>query len=231
MDTQADLPSSQPTAVQPRPLPSKPVDLDPRDPDYWFKKLNPHLVGLKPPDYVEPIEDPLAEEDPEDALEEEDGSNGHPSLSALDHRTARIHNPTPGPSPDPAGGPLQGARRVAEANRAPRCIHVKAGGVRCGSPALRGFDYCYFHKRLHSGPRLIAAAISKIEDAHGLQSAIMDVLIGIIDSRIDSKTASLLLYGLQTAATNLKRIPNLDPEQIVTEEPLPGSCALPAPAR
>jgi hypothetical protein len=29
----------------------------------------------------------------------------------------------------------------------PQCQHIKLNGVRCGSPALRGKDLCYFHNR------------------------------------------------------------------------------------
>jgi hypothetical protein len=31
----------------------------------------------------------------------------------------------------------------------PICRHVKIGGGRCGSPALRGQHYCYFHAGAH----------------------------------------------------------------------------------
>ena len=30
------------------------------------------------------------------------------------------------------------------------CHHIKLGGGRCGSPALRGQRYCYFHAPSHS---------------------------------------------------------------------------------
>ncbi|HYL13004.1 MAG TPA: hypothetical protein VEV41_08205 [Terriglobales bacterium] len=29
----------------------------------------------------------------------------------------------------------------------PICEHIKNDGIRCGSPALRGRSFCYFHKR------------------------------------------------------------------------------------
>src|SRR5580704_4442580 len=28
------------------------------------------------------------------------------------------------------------------------CTHIKVTGVRCGSPALRGEQFCYFHQRM-----------------------------------------------------------------------------------
>jgi hypothetical protein len=29
----------------------------------------------------------------------------------------------------------------------PTCQHIKKNGIRCGSPALRGRSFCYFHTR------------------------------------------------------------------------------------
>ena len=31
------------------------------------------------------------------------------------------------------------------------CTHIKVTGVRCGSPALRGEQFCYFHQRMMRG--------------------------------------------------------------------------------
>ena len=31
------------------------------------------------------------------------------------------------------------------------CTHLKVTGVRCGSPALRGEQFCYFHERMTRG--------------------------------------------------------------------------------
>jgi hypothetical protein len=31
------------------------------------------------------------------------------------------------------------------------CTHIKVTGVRCGSPALRGEQFCYFHQRMIRG--------------------------------------------------------------------------------
>ena len=38
---------------------------------------------------------------------------------------------------------------TTNANASPRCSHVHDGGQPCGSPALRGHDFCYFHERIH----------------------------------------------------------------------------------
>ena len=33
------------------------------------------------------------------------------------------------------------------------CTHIKVTGVRCGSPSLRGEQFCYFHQRMYRGVR------------------------------------------------------------------------------
>ena len=110
-------------------------------------------------------------------------------------------------------------KMVAPAHQAARCAHLRASGVRCGSPALRGSHYCYYHEHFHGGPRLIYPSLAKLDDAHGIQTALAEVLTGILDGRLPHKTGALLLYGLQTAVANLKHMPDLDPQDIVTDLP------------
>jgi hypothetical protein len=108
-------------------------------------------------------------------------------------------------------------KALAVADETPRCMHIKPSGVRCGSPAMRGIDYCYYHKRTHLGPRLLYPTLTMLEDAHGVQAALMEVLCGILDGGLTDKHAALLLYGLQTAASNLKRVEDVDPDEVATE--------------
>ena len=103
-----------------------------------------------------------------------------------------------------------------------QCEHIKANGEFCGSPALRGRNYCYFHlthigrkmraerARARAVARSIDAAnvpleLPLLEDANAVQLAIMQVVDAIAQNRIDSKRAGLLLYALQTASVNLDR--------------------------
>ena len=57
------------------------------------------------------------------------------------------------------------------------CTHIKVTGVRCGSPALRGEQFCYFHQRMVRGVRTPPQArlhpITLIEDEESIQSALM----------------------------------------------------------
>lgn len=97
----------------------------------------------------------------------------------------------------------------------PRCHHIKINGVQCNSPALHGRRLCFFHSRwretripfnkegaLHW---IDAFELPMLEDAESVQVAIHQVLRMIIAKHIDHKTAGLLLYGLQTASSNLKQ--------------------------
>ena len=121
-----------------------------------------------------------------------------------------------------------------------RCQHIKVNGTQCGSPALRRNRFCYFHKLHHeerivlnadraraARPRKVAIDLPVLEDAESIQVALSQVMRLIISGQIDSKTAGLLLYALQTASANLSRTrfqPNhhdviLDP-RAVGETPL-----------
>lgn len=101
----------------------------------------------------------------------------------------------------------------------PRCQHIKVNGIQCGSPALRGQIHCYFHHqwRLNNDPAIQArdseACHSKVtfvlpplEDANSIQLALMEVMRLIVHNLVDNRQAGLLLYALQTAGANLKRL-------------------------
>jgi hypothetical protein len=94
-----------------------------------------------------------------------------------------------------------------------RCEHIKVNGTQCGSPALLNQPYCYFHAM---GRRKGKDAISYrdeldsvmqpgFEDANAVQVGIAGVMWQLAHRQIDHKTAALMLYGLQTAAVNVKR--------------------------
>ena len=100
-----------------------------------------------------------------------------------------------------------------------RCEHIKVNGVQCGSPALRRHRFCFFHKRFHDERiRLVVDrarhpgtfTLPVLEDANSIQIAIMQVMRLLLSQQIDHKTASLMLYALQTASTNL-RMTNFKP--------------------
>jgi hypothetical protein len=110
-----------------------------------------------------------------------------------------------------------------ESTKVARCQHVRVNGTQCGSPALRERKYCFFHQewrprrvrmqREQTASRARAAvALPVLEDANSVQVALMQVLRLLLAGQIEHRTASLLLYGLQTAASNVART-RFEPER------------------
>ena len=111
---------------------------------------------------------------------------------------------------------------------APRCRHIKINGTQCGSPALRNKNFCFYHQQdrpmkvecYSEGPYATGEiALPLFEDAHSVQTVIRQVVQMVLQKRLERKTASLLLYALQIASSNLKRIEleKPQPEQVVTD--------------
>ena len=125
------------------------------------------------------------------------------------------------PTPPPKSGQtlnleIKGAPApdMTAAHRSARCQHVKSNGIRCGSPALRDEIYCYFHRIWRSqpdrqpfrpDPNAVVWELPILEDADSIQMALQLVLDSVLANKMDLKRASILLYGLQTAAANVKR--------------------------
>jgi hypothetical protein len=111
---------------------------------------------------------------------------------------------------------------------APRCRHIKVNGTQCGSPALRNKNFCFYHQdnrplkiECYSDGEYATGEIHLpfFEDAHSIQAVIRQVVQMVLQKRIERKTASLLLYALQIASSNLKRmeLEKPQPEQVVID--------------
>jgi hypothetical protein len=106
------------------------------------------------------------------------------------------------------------AKGAAMAGYPNRCQHIKVNGTQCGSPALRRSRFCFFHKRFQDEQIKLSTdrarrapatfVLPVLEDANSIQIALMQVMRLLLSRQIDPKTASLLLYALQTASTNLR---------------------------
>src|SRR5579862_2267745 len=110
---------------------------------------------------------------------------------------------------------------------AARCRHIKVSGTQCGSPALRNKRFCFYHQQdrqakveCYSDLPEATGEISfpYFEDAHSVQMVIRQVVQMILQKRIERKTAGLILYALQIASSNLKRLEleKPQPEQVVS---------------
>jgi len=84
------------------------------------------------------------------------------------------------------------------------CRHIKPGGRRCHAVALRGMPYCYFHQKLHKAVNASKKAhrrleLGSLEDATGIQLAVIHVVDALTKARIDKREAGVLFYGLSLA--------------------------------
>lgn len=85
---------------------------------------------------------------------------------------------------------------------APRCEHTKPNGMRCGSPAIGGQKFCFFHNLARNN----AVEFPVVEDRRGLQVAIMRVCERLANGSISPASAKILLEGLSMAAENARGI-------------------------
>ncbi|HUI82929.1 MAG TPA: hypothetical protein VL240_01830 [Candidatus Binatia bacterium] len=104
------------------------------------------------------------------------------------------------------------------------CHHTKASGARCGSPALRGMRYCFYHygarqclpvprgmfvepsPKLPDAPPMHDFPIPFLDDPAALQIGYMQALYGITSKRLELKQARLVLTALDGALRNLKQM-------------------------
>lgn len=91
------------------------------------------------------------------------------------------------------------------AHASERCHHVHLTGRQCGSPALSGHRLCYYHQQTRR-PKLPNYKLPLLEDAASVQFGLVQVARALEDKAYDTKTGALLLYALQTASANLKRL-------------------------
>ena len=94
-------------------------------------------------------------------------------------------------------------RDMDAANKAPRCQHIKANGVRCASPAMRELEFCFFHEKFYNPP--YDDSFPPLEDANAVQCAILQVLNGLKSKAITVSEARAMLYGLKAASINSRR--------------------------
>ena len=103
------------------------------------------------------------------------------------------------------------------------CTHIKVTGVRCGSPALYGERFCYFHQNAHRGvrkpPQSRLHPIAILEDEESIQSSLMEVINALMRNTIDLKRAELILRALHIAVKNSRRVKFESHHDIVREVP------------
>ena len=90
------------------------------------------------------------------------------------------------------------------------CHHLHPTGNRCGSPALRGEQFCFYHhptrrrpRAAGRKPRLPVFHLPSLEDRASIQRALAKVVSRVIGGRLDRATARLIVFGLQVASQSL----------------------------
>ncbi len=90
------------------------------------------------------------------------------------------------------------------------CTHIKVTGQRCGSPALRGEFFCYFHTRVIKGVQqrvdMQLHSMALLEDCESIQLSIMHVVDGLLKGTLDATRARLIIQALRIAARNAKNV-------------------------
>jgi hypothetical protein len=113
--------------------------------------------------------------------------------------------------------------RTKQLMSAKSCTHIKVTGVRCGSPSLRGEQFCYFHQRMLRTVRYPASRIrlaALLEDEESIQVALMETINALLLGTIEIKRAELILRALNTAVRNIRRVKfGVHKSEMVTEIP------------
>jgi hypothetical protein len=109
----------------------------------------------------------------------------------------------------------------------PPCHHLHPTGKPCGSPALRGEQFCFYHHPTRRPPTRTVPFrtpfdVPPIVDAETLQMTLSEIIRRLADSTLDTKRASLLLVTLQMAKANLPALARLL-EQADSHLPGPGT--------
>jgi hypothetical protein len=107
--------------------------------------------------------------------------------------------------------------------RVQTCAHIMVTGVPCGSPALRGEQFCYFHQRMLQGvalPRTQLSHVALLENEEAIQVSLMQVMNGLMSGSIDLRRGELILRALNTAVRNSRRARfNIHADKMVTDVP------------
>ena len=107
----------------------------------------------------------------------------------------------------------------------PPCHHLHPTGNCCGSPALRGEQFCFYHHPTRRPPARAVPFrtpfdVPAIVDPETLQMTLSEIIRRLADNTLDTKRASLLLITLQMAKANLPAIPRYpyEPSEVPTRE-------------
>jgi len=87
------------------------------------------------------------------------------------------------------------------------CEHIKDNGSTCGSPALTGYDYCYFHQRLRHPrhrPSDFEYKLPILDTPESILMATQHITQAALDGLLEDRRARLVLSALRLAKSMLK---------------------------
>ncbi|MGA3035435.1 MAG: STAS domain-containing protein [Terracidiphilus sp.] len=91
------------------------------------------------------------------------------------------------------------------------CRFIKANGLKCQSPALRGSPFCYFHARTRvvvprrpRRPKEEAVNLPVLSDPADVLAMINEILQRVASNTMSPRRAGSLLYALQMARQNFE---------------------------
>jgi hypothetical protein len=113
---------------------------------------------------------------------------------------------------------------ISVPKRPRHCTHIKVTGQQCGSPALRGEFFCYFHTRVIKGVQqrvdMQLHSMALLEDCESIQLSIMHVVDGLLKGTLDATRARLIIQALRIAARNAKNVRFDDVHYRASEQPM-----------
>ena len=126
------------------------------------------------------------------------------------------------PEPQPATEPKPASRPIVAI-----CAHIKDDGLRCGTPAVTGRNFCYYHCRVHHPGARMATRQYRAplpDSVTSLQVALAHTLQALGTGDLEPKKANSMMFGINLA-TNLLRLAKplteTEQQQVVTEIPEP----------
>ena len=92
--------------------------------------------------------------------------------------------------------------------------HRKVNGVRCGSPAMSGGPYCYFHFHIYTGD---TQHLPVIEDGNSIAFVMGTIVRELASGRLEVPRANSMLYAMQNTAALLKYL-DFEPDPQLLED-------------
>ena len=101
------------------------------------------------------------------------------------------------------------------------CEHIHDNGDTCGSPALTGYDFCYFHQRLRfprHRPGDFEYKLPILDTPHAILMATQHITQAALDGILETRRARFVLSALRLAMATLKAMNKPAPKQSVAKK-------------